>query len=219
MGLINKIISSNIFIVLDDVQLVRGKNFVTRTQIKTSGGPKWLTIPVNNKNDFLPINEIKINNKINWQEEHWNKIFENYKKTKYFNEYEECIKKIIFEKKESISKMNTALIIKILDILNIKRDIRYSSELNVDGKGLEKIVNLVKEVGADEYISGQGKGSLRYITGNEKIFRENKINLQFQKFNHPEYFQIHGDFVKNLSVLDIIFNLGPEDTLKKLKLS
>jgi hypothetical protein len=218
MGLIHKIISSDIFIVLDDVQLVRGKNFVTRTQIKTSGGPKWLTIPVNNKNDFLPISQIKINNEINWQEEHWNKIFENYKKTKYFNKYEKCIKKIIFEKKENISKMNTALITQILDILNIKRDIRYSSELNVNGKGLEKIVNLIKMVEADEYVSGQGKGSLRYITGNEQIFKKNEINLQYQEFNHPKYFQIHGDFAENLSILDIIFNLGPEDTLKKLKL-
>ena len=54
MGLIHKILESDIFVVLDDVQLVRGKNFVTRSQIKTSGGPKWITIPVHNKNDFLP---------------------------------------------------------------------------------------------------------------------------------------------------------------------
>jgi len=37
MGLMHKILESDIFIVLDDVQFVRGKNFVTRIQIKSSG--------------------------------------------------------------------------------------------------------------------------------------------------------------------------------------
>ena len=31
-----------------------------------------------------------------------------------------------------------------------------------------------------------------------------------------EYFQLYGDFIPRLSILDVIFNIGPEDTLKKL---
>ena len=73
--------------------------------------------------------------------------------------------------------MNTALIRQILESLKIKRDIRFSSELNVEGIGVEKIVNIVKAVGGDEYLSGEGKGSLRYIQGNERIFEENKVKL------------------------------------------
>lgn len=217
MGLIHKIMLSDIFIVLDDVQFVRGKNFVVRTQIKTSGGPKWLTIPVHNKNDFLPINQIKINNEIPWQKEHWNKIFENYNKSKYFTDFGESIKNTIFQKWENISEMNTELIIQILKILNIEKNIKFSSELNVNGKGIEKIVNLINAVGADEYLSGQGKGSSRYIFQNEEIFTKNRIRLRYQKFVHPTYTQLHRDFVHNLSICDAIFNIGPEDTLKKLK--
>ena len=98
MGLIQKICSSDVFVVFDDVQLVRGKNFVTRTQIKTSGGSKWLTVPVHNKNDFLPINQIKINNDISWQDDHWNKIAENYNKTGFFSDYGEVVKNTIYQK-------------------------------------------------------------------------------------------------------------------------
>ena len=54
------------------------------------------------------------------------------------------------------------------------------------------------------------------VQGNERIFEENKIKLTFQKFAHPKYPQLHGEFVPNLSILDAIFNIGPEDTLKKL---
>ncbi len=216
MGLIHKILESDIFVVLDDVQLVRGKNFVTRSQIKTSGGPKWITIPVHNKNDFLPINQIKINNDISWKDEHWNKIVQNYNKTKFFSNYSTFLKDSIYQKWENISDMNTALIQQILKIFKIEKRIQFSSELNVKGTGLEKIINIIKEMGGDEYLSGTGVGSLRYIHGNEGVFEENKIKLTFQKFIHPKYFQLYGEFIPKLSILDAIFNIGPENTLKKL---
>ena len=216
MGLMHKILESDIFIVLDDVQFVRGKNFVTRSQIKTSGGPKWISIPVHNKNDFLPINQIKINNDIPWKDEHWNKIIQNYNKAKFFSDYDILLKNSIYQKWENISEMNTALIQQILKILKIETRIQFSSELNTRGVGLEKIVSIIKEVNGDEYLSGEGIGSLRYIQGNEKVFEENKIKLAFQKFVHPVYFQLHGEFIPKLSILDAIFNIGPKDTLKKL---
>ena len=123
MGLIQKIFSSDVFVIFDDVQLVRGKNFVTRTQIKTSGGPKWLTVPVHNKNDFLPINQIKINNDISWQDDHWNKIAENYNKTGFFSDYGEVVKNTIYQKWENLTEMNNAIINQILKSLKIKRKI------------------------------------------------------------------------------------------------
>ena len=103
-----------------------------------------------------------------------------------------------------------------MKILKIEKKIQFSSELNIEGIGLEKIVNIIKKVGGDEYLSGDGMGSLRYIQGNEQVFEENKIKLIFQKFVHPEYFQLYGGFIPKLSILDVIFNIGPEDTLKKL---
>lgn len=216
MGLIHKILNSNIFVILDDVQLVRGKSFVIRTQIKTTGGPKWLTIPVNNKNDFLPINQIKINNEISWKNEHWNKIVQNYNKTRFFEDFEEKLREIVFQKWEKISDMNIAFIKQILEILEIDTKIIRSSELGVTEKGVKKIIGLVKAAEGDEYLSGQGKGSVRYVHGNEKEFQENNIQLKFQNFLHPTYTQLHGNFVPNLSVWDSIFNIGPEDTLKKI---
>ena len=217
MGLIHKIMLSDIFIVFDDVQFVRGKNFVARTQIKTSGGPKWLSIPVHKKNDFLSINQIKINNEISWQKEHWNKIFENYNKSKYFDEYADGIKNIIYTKWENIVELNISLIKEILRILKIEKQIVLSSKLGVEGEGLEKIINIIKAVNADEYFTGTGKGSSRYVIGNESNFEKNNIKIKFQKFIHPSYSQLFENFVPNLSIIDTIFNMGPEVTLKKMR--
>ena len=125
-------------------------------------------------------------------------------------------KNTIYQKWENLTEMNNAIINQILKSLKIKRKIQFSSELNVEGTGVTKIMNIIKAVGGDEYLSGMGKGSLRYIQGNERVFEENEIKLTFQKFAHPKYPQLHGEFVPNLSILDAIFNIGPEDTLKKL---
>ncbi len=40
--------------------------------------------------------------------------------------------------------------------------------------------------------------------------------MVFQAFNHPVYPQLYGDFIPNLSLLDLLFNCGP-DSLKILE--
>ena len=48
-----------------------------------------------------------------------------------------------------------------------------------------------------------------YITCNRK-FKDNNIKLITQQFVHPEYRQLFGGFISHLSVMDLLFNHGPE---------
>lgn len=218
-GLIHKIALSDLFVIFDDIQLVRGKSFVIRTKIKTSGGAKWITVPVKEKSHMIPINNAKINNETNWKEEHWDKIFENYKETAFFQQYSAIFKKTILHNWEKIVDLNIRLIIQILDILSIKTEIRKSSEFNLSSSGIEKIIDLIKAVDGNEFLAGMGEGTKRYVSNNEKLFDKNKINLRYQKFKSPTYKQLYGDFIPNLSVLDMIFNIGPDESIKKLNLN
>jgi hypothetical protein len=74
--------------------------------------------------------------------------------------------------------------------------------------GSEKIKYLLKATGATVYISGEGAGSRRYIE--EEWFNEQGIQLQWQQFKHPQYSQLHGAFAEKLSIIDLIFNCGPQ---------
>lgn len=217
MGLIKKIEASDIFVVFDDVQLPRGKSYTIRTKIKTNGGAKWITVPILGKSDLVTIKEIKINNDTNWWEQHWNKIEENYKNAPFFYDNQQVFKDIIFSKSEYLVDLNLELIKAILNNLKIKTKIVRASEFLIDSSGTQKIIELVKKVGADEYISGEGEGSKRYVLNNKELFEKNEIKIKTLTFTHPIYSQLHGKFVPNLSILDAIFNLGPEDTLKKIK--
>ena len=216
-GLISKISQSDVFIVFDDIQLPRGKNYILRTKIKTTNGSKWITVPVTNKNEFLEIKNIKINYNVDWQDDHCNRIFENYKESENFSENFYEIEKIIKQKWEFLDQMNIELIKKILKKLNIQTKILRSSELNISSFGTEKIIDLVKAVDGTEYISGMGKGSQRYTLNHEKQFADQDIILKYHKFPELEYSQINGNFIPNLSIIDMMFNLGNEETYEKLK--
>jgi len=42
------------------------------------------------------------------------------------------------------------------------------------------------------------------------MFQNHKIELLFQNFKHPQYPQCYAPFEPNMSVVDLLFNCGPE---------
>ena len=42
----------------------------------------------------------------------------------------------------------------------------------------------------------------------EKLFLESDIKLIYENFIHPRYEQIHGNFLENMSIIDLLFNMG-----------
>ena len=81
-----------------------------------------------------------------------------------------------------------------------------SSTLGCTGKKTDLLINIVKKVGGESYLSGIGSRS--YIV--EDRFRDEKIDLIWQKFKHPVYVQLHGGFISELSILDYLFNCGTD---------
>lgn len=213
-GYFHKIASSDIFVIFDDVQLPRGKDFVVRNLIKTEGGPKWMRVPVKNQSKMLPINEIEINNDLDWQSNHLNSLYSNYQKTSFFTSYYYEIEKILNKKYQFLIDLNLELIKLFMKILKIKTKIVYSSKLNINDLGTEKILKIIQQLNGDKYLTGQGKGSKRYIEGKENIFQKNNIEIIFQKFKIPQYSQLFNEFIPNLSICDMLFNIGSDETQK-----
>jgi hypothetical protein len=213
----HKIIFSDTYIVFDDVQLPRGKSFVLRNKIKTENKSGWLTVPVKNKSSMLSINEIQLNNNINWKESHWNKICQNYSKTKFFDTFQKDFGNVFLENYEYLLESNISIIKLILKILDVKTKIKFSSDLKIKSHGTNKILDIIESVNGDEYYSGTGGGTNRYVIGKEEIFKKHNIKIKFQNFSHPKYPQLFGNFIEGLSIIDMIFNLGGKRTYNILK--
>jgi hypothetical protein len=211
LGYFDKIARSDVHIFLDDAEYSKN-NLFNRNKIKTPQGWMWLTIPVHYKNNDL-ICETKIVNTFNWRKEHWHSIKANYSKAEYFKDYSDGIENFYLRDWENLADFTSSMNMKISEILGIKVKFLKSSEVNVPGKRTERLVNLCKAIGADTYLSGVGGKNYMDL----ELFKEEHIRVEFQDFKHPVYPQRFGDFIPNLSIIDVLFNCGDKslDILKR----
>jgi len=206
-GYFHRIEVSDIHIVLDHVQFEKN-SLTNRNKIRNKDGWSWLTVPLKTKGKFgnLPINEVEISNTGNWKKKHWNSIKSNYSKAIFFCDHADFFEKIFERDWTKLIDLIKETTDYSLDVFNSKTTIMYSSQMRVKGKKDELVLNLCKEVGADIYLSGiMGKDYL-----DEEKFIESGIKVYYQNYNFPEYNQVFPGFEPYMSVIDLLFNHGPD---------
>ena len=208
LGYFHKIASADIFVFLDSVQFPRGQSVANRNKIKTSQGWQWLTVPISipsgrkGKATYL---EVALANDT-WRKKHLKTIQMNYSRAPYFQPHFDYISKILLEN-HSFAQTNINLIRYFLEQLEIETPLYRLSELkDISGKNNELIINLCHALGADTYLSGLG--ALKY--NNPANYQQSHIHLEYQNFTSPQYPQQFGEFIPNLSIVDLLFNCGPE---------
>jgi hypothetical protein len=211
LGYFDKIVRSDIFIFLDNVQFKKNE-FQNRNKIKTAQGWMWLTVPVLYKYPEH-IDEVKINSRIDWRKKHVRALEINYQKAPYFPDLFPQVEYFYAEDSELISEKNRASVLMLLRMLGTRKETEVASALgHLPEEPSERLAAICESVKADTYLSGAGgKGYLDLEPFNKK-----GIKVLFQDFTHPVYLQLYGDFIPNLSLLDLLFNCGP-DSLKILE--
>jgi len=206
LGFFHRLKIADVFIVLDDVQFLR-RGWHHRDQIKTRQGAQWLTLSVQKGNFDQRINEVKLcTDQSSWIDRHLNLLSTNYNRAPFFCDIFEDVKKIYATGYNGLVDLNWTFIKYALNLFNIDIEVVFSSKLAVSGARNERLINLVKSVGGDEYLSGIG--ARNYM--DKQLFEEAHIAVEWQSFIHPVYPQLFGDFIENLSYLDILFNCGAE---------
>lgn len=194
------------FILYDDVQYTTN-DWRNRNKIKTLQGTQWLSIPVLHKGRVhQKIKETEIITS-KWAEKHWRALQCNYSKAPYFEEYYSHIQELYRRGKEEkyLSQVNYIFIKSICDILGVKTKISWSSEYILESGKTERLVSICKQAQAKEYISGPAASN--YIV--EKLFELDNITLTYMDYsNYPEYPQMYGQFVHEVTILDMLFHLG-----------
>ena len=206
LGFFHKVSLSDKFIFVDTVQYEK-KGVTNRNKIKTANGEQWLTVPVLTKGKFeQKVNEIEINNAEQWPKKHWKSIELNYRKAPYFSQYSQFFEEVYQKKWGKLSELNETIIRHIFNVLGIKVEIFKASDINPVGEKTMLLIDICRKVGADTYLSG--RGAMKYV--DEGLFRQNGLNHMFQDFQHPVYKQLHSEFIPNISIIDLLFNHGPE---------
>jgi hypothetical protein len=208
-GYFDLINSVDEFIIYDDVQYTK-RDWRNRNKIKTKNGITWLTIPVQVKGKYYQkIRETAIDDP-QWNRTHWESIRQNYFRAKYFSEYQVIFEKLYMTCQERwLSQINYHFITGICQILGISTQISWSMNYKlIEGK-TERLVELCKQAGATEYISGPAAKD--YI--DRELFSKEGIKLTYIDYSeYPEYNQLFPPFEHEVSIVDLIFNEGENAT-------
>lgn len=205
-GYFDMIAAVDEFILYDDMQYTKN-DWRNRNRIKTPQGVRWITVPVKQKGEFgQTIREAEIDGE-RWLSLHWKSLNANYRRAKHFAEVAALIEPFYQNSYHTISELNRAFIEAVCTYLGIKTKISSSWDYHlIDGK-TERLSNLCQQAGASEYISGPAAKD--YI--DDKHFADAGIRLTwFDYAGYPEYPQLWGGFVHDVSVLDLLFNCGKE---------
>ena len=204
LGYFNKIINSDVFVILDNVQFVK-REFQNRNKIKMKDGVKWLTVPVKTKGRYRQIiKDVEIDWEKSWNLAHLSTIGQAYRRAKYFNEFYPMLEKRLSIKYNKLCELNLAMLELYMEYLGIDKEVVLESTLGVTGSSTDRIVEISNVLGISTYYSGVGGKNYMDM----KKLRDSGIEVVFQKFIHPSYRQLWGDFVPYMSVIDLIFNEG-----------
>lgn len=210
LGYFDRINRSDVFIVLDHVQMDQNSKtkFTNRNKIRTGNGWVWLTVPLKTKGKHGEafINQLEIVEESGWRQKHWGSLANTYAKAPFFKEHKPYFEDVYRRPWNLLNDIMTDMFAYFMESLGLSRRVLYSSQLNVPGQKDDLILNLCREVKADVYISGPfGREYL-----NAQNFLDASIELQFHDYAHPQYRQAFPGFEPYMSIVDLLFNHGPD---------
>jgi len=217
IGYFVKVAKSNTFVLLDNVQYTKG-GFSNRVKIKNKNGEgAWITVPLKaTGGHFKNINEIQVDYNRAWQKDIENKLRDYYKKAPFINETIEIFSWILNKGSySSLSALNCTLLFEIFMLLEIRTEIKKASEMNLPAaSNNELLIAIIKNCGGDVYLAGLG--GKKYM--DENLYHENNISIIYNTVTEKPYPQVNGrDFIPNLSVIDMMFNIGIDETKKTFR--
>ena len=175
----------------EEVEIEQWESFQKQTYrnrclIATTQGVQALTVPVE-RGTSLCMKDIRISDHGNWRHLHWNALVSAYGESPYFEYYQDDIRPFFEKRWDYLLDFNEAIREKMCELLDIQPKVNYSLEFRVE---------------SGEFVL--------------KDFREGirpKHPMADPDFKAKPYYQVyqqkHG-FLANLSVLDLLFNMGPE---------
>lgn len=202
------------FVIYDNIKYTK-KGWINRNRILVNGQAEYFSVPLKKDSDFLNVNQrflatsyakdcIKLISKIK----------ESYKKAPHFESVFPMVVSILkFEKQNLFDFLLHSLKVTCA-FLDINTKIIVSSTIDIDHdlKSQDKVISIVKKMGASQYLNPIGGLSLY----SKSTFESNQLKLNFILQNPIEYQQFGSDFVPWLSIIDVMMFNSKEEIKKFL---
>jgi hypothetical protein len=207
IGYFHKLAAVDVFVLLDNVEFQHGnaKSVTNRTAIKLSHGHQRITVPILRTGAPQSLQDVRVDERQRWKHKHLGSLKAAYGRAPAFSSIFPAVAAVIESAGDSLAALNRQSIEVACRLLGIETPLFLASSLDLRAtEKSERLVEICRKVGGTAYLSGQG--GRRY--NDEQLFESNGIQLEYPNFACPEYPQLHGAFVPNLSILDLLFNCG-----------
>lgn len=219
-GLFSQLLLADRVLVYDDVQLPHGggasRGFMTRVQIKTQKGTEWLSIPVQRSGQGNQRICDALVGATDWRRQHLARIEQAYRKAPHFRRIrDEVILPIYGNESPLLADFLTGSMEAIAAVLGIPTPFERSSQGEWAGElsSTARVVEICRRLGARDYLSGNG--GMDYLEYN--LFEDQGIRVHYMSYRLKPYPQLHGDFTPYLSLIDLLFCVGPDEARSHLE--
>ena len=199
----------------EEVEIEQWESFQKQTYrnrclIATTQGLQALTVPVERKEESgkrkeNTIKDMRISDHGNWRHLHWNALMSAYGESPFFEYYQDDIRPFFEKRWDYLFDFNEAIREKMCELLDIQPKISFSLEFKVYSLEMNTQV-------AEKSTINYKQSTINSITDFREAIRP-KHPLPDPDFEPKPYYQVyqqkHG-FLPNLSILDLLFNMGPE---------
>lgn len=170
-------------VLIEQYETFPKQTYRNRTVILSANGPLSLVVPVIRPyGNHTYIHNIGISYTERWNINHWRAITSAYSASPYFLYYKDPLEAILMQHHERLIDLNNALMQHLLKALKLSAITRFTTDYAPDGSVTEDYRNTFSP--------------------------KKESNINFPTYN--QVFESKMPFVPNMSILDLLFNLGPE---------
>lgn len=206
LGYFNLVAASDYFVFYDDVNFIK-KGWIHRNRILVNGQEHLFTVPLKKSSQNISINQIVINDYIQFRADFIKKITLAYKKAPYFNQGVDYIEAVLSDNLSTINQLAIKSIIELCNRLKIKTKFLQSSLSFAQTMGagrVERLVSISHALCAKRYINAAGGKELYH----KEEFAQSGLELKFLVPRLNEYEQNSTrNFIPGLSIIDVVMNV------------
>ena len=204
-GYFDLIHDADLFFFYDEVKYTKN-DWRNRNRVYTKNGLQWISIPVDAHFVNQKISEVTFRNDC-WQELHYKSLSFGYRSASHYHQLDDLIGDYLVKKKWThLKDLNHYLIKTISEKIGIKTRFMDSAAFNLEGDRIQRLLNLLLQANATEYISGpSAKG---YMEPHLDLFQDNNIKVIFKEYpEYKSYKQLSAPFEQYVSILDMVAHL------------
>lgn len=202
--------ATDVYVIADNVQYSK-KGYTNRNNILMNGNKHLISLEVMGVRLGMHINEVGVGNNA---PKILKTLMHTYKKAPYFDEVFPMLESILLNDEKNLAKYLGNSLETVADYLGIETRFIYESDLNVDPSlklQTDIIPVICKMFNADHFINAIGGQELYTKEG----FLEKGLKLNFLQMGEIEYKQFKGEFVPNLSIIDVMM-FNTKDEIKEM---